>query len=200
MKSFFKNLKSFYGLAGSASVLVPGLAYFLNYSPPLIGGLSIIISALAAAFLWIGFKNEKKKNRRFRAIRCMIIGFVSSLFYWILLDLTSINILTSTTEVRYQVGFNLSYWSMEHDAIVRIENKTCAADSKKDLLLCYTVSEDNIYLIWKRWTVYLFGVINILIFAASSLIWCYGWGLILTTVGNSKTSTSLSVQSNTRTA
>ncbi|MFA6247618.1 MAG: hypothetical protein WC615_11805 [Mucilaginibacter sp.] len=183
MKDFLDKIKSFSGFIASASVLIPGFAFFFKYSPPLIGGFAILVSALSAALVWIGFRKAIKKARSNNiAFRYMISGLVLVVFYWIMLDLTSIHLTLKNEEIRYQVGFNLEPWSLEDGAIKNIKAKICPKDTKENLFLCYTASRENVFLIWKRWTVYLFGIINSTIFTVASLLWCYGWGIFIKTV------------------
>lgn len=182
MKSFLRALKSFNGFIASASTLIPGLAFFFKYSPPLIGGLAVLSIPLSAAFIWFGFKSKRRVVNSSGSTTYILAGFALSIVYWVCLDYTSIHISTAEHDIRYQIGFNLAEWSLEPDAVDNIKSGRCPDDSKENLLLCYSASSENVYLIWRRWTVYTFGVINVLVFMAASLSWSYGWGRLIKNV------------------
>jgi hypothetical protein len=179
VKELVKKLGTLYGLVGSISVLIPGLSFFLKYSPPLFAQISILICALSAAFLWLGFKTIDNQRLKVSAIKYILVGFILTISYLVVLDMTSIRVTDSVNDVRYQVGWNLASWNLKDSAKRVITQKICPDDNKEDLLYCYTVSQHSVNLIWEQWSIYLFGILNIILFTLSSLSWSYGWGQLI---------------------
>lgn len=179
MKELFKKLKSLHWILGSVSVLVPGLSFFIKYSPPLFDQIAILVTALSAAFLWLGFKVNCTDLPRSAPIKYILAGFILAISYLLLLDMTSVRIISDTNDIRYQTGWGLAPWNLQDSAIESINSKNCPSANKEQLLYCYTVSKQSINLIWTNWSIYLFGIVNIALFTLSSVIWCYGWGLLI---------------------
>lgn len=184
MKEFINKLKTFYGLAGSISVVLPGLSFFFLYSPPLFDQISILVSALAVAFLWMGFKTGKETETDLilkKALQYIVGGFILTIFYLVLLDATSIAIGNSKQTTHYQIGYGMSKWSMTPDGLSLSQIKPCG-QSKLELLRCKGATKEHVYDLWKKWTINFFGVVNILLFSCASLFWAFGWGKLMKTV------------------
>lgn len=184
MKEFINKLKSFYGLAGSLSVILPGAAFFFMYSPPLFDEISILVSALAVAFLWAGnkIKDERENDSITRESLYYIVGgFLLSIAYLILLDQTSVTIGNSKKTNHYQIGYGIAKWSITKRAQDLSKISPCG-NSKLELLRCTGATRENVYILWRKWTINLFGITNILLFSTASFLWAFGWGKLMKTV------------------
>ena len=88
MNKIVETLKSFYGVAASIGVIVPGFSFFNNYAPPLFKGIAIVVSALSVAVIvaLANKNNEKKsldtvaKQQTSRSIKLLTGSFVLLLF------------------------------------------------------------------------------------------------------------------------
>src|SRR4051794_8972435 len=118
MKELTDLLKSFYGLAASIGVLLPGYTFFTSNSPPLFKGISIITSALSIAVLVI-IANSQSSSKHLKKIRAqknrnawlsLIGAFIILLLYLLMLDYTTV--INFSSGVRWQVGFNTQVWSL----------------------------------------------------------------------------------------
>ena len=186
MKDFLRKLKSFYGLAGSLAILLPGFSFFIDYSPPLFDKINILTTALAAAFLWVGYRyprmafgntNEDKALLRI-SLKLLVVAFLFIVFYLFFLDYTTAYI--QPIDIRFQIGFNCVDWTLEEKAIQMIEEGECER-SKIALIRCVTALHENIPKIWKQWTIYTAGLINLLTFNLFAIIWAYSWGILIST-------------------
>jgi hypothetical protein len=187
MEEFIKRLKSFYGFAGSISVLLPGTTFFLGYSPPLFDMISILSSALSAAFLWAGFKSKTASGAPSEIKISLIyisVGFILTIAYLILLDETTIVVSNSTDTTRYQIGYDVAKWSITEKAylIMNMPTPNPCGNSKIELLRCLGATNENVYLLWRKWTIYLFGTLNILVFVFSTVFWSFGFGKLMKTL------------------
>ncbi len=183
MNEFLIKLKSFNGFVGSVSVLIPGFAFFMGYAPPLYSKISFLVSAISAAFLWFGYNNRyKDKSKLFHlAFRFIVTGFIVSLFYVWLLDKTTAEFQDTNTKqsIRYQLGYNIASWSLTPAAdSIRVKD---GITSNEELFKECQVQNENIPKIWKPFWVDFFGITNILLFCFSSILWSYGWGILIKT-------------------
>ena len=184
MKEFISKLKTFYGFAGSISVILPGLSFFFMYSPPLFDEISILVSALAVAFLWWGYKSGKETEPETvtkKALYYIVGGFALTILYLVLLDTTSLTIGNSKETSHYQIGYGMAKWSLTPAALHLSQTEPCG-QSKLELLRCKGATKEHVYALWKKWTINLFGILNILLFSCASLLWAFGWGRLMKTV------------------
>ena len=167
------------------TTLVPGFTFFVNYSPPLFEGISILISALGGIFLWKGFKEVETNSKEVilkKTITILLMAFVLIIMYLLLLDKTTILMENLKDSTRYQIGFGLEKWTLTDDAIKAIEKDPDCGLSNSQLLKCLGATKESVYRLWKPNNIYFFGVLNIFIFSAASLLWCYGMGKLMKTM------------------
>jgi hypothetical protein len=170
-----ERLKSLYGLTASLGVVVPGYAFFTSYAPPIFKGITLITSAVCVAFLVYTLNLRKSTLKISKGIRLIIISFVVLLLYLFLFSYTTVKV---DNESALQAGFGNSRWSLTPSAIKMIESGNCPRTDNATLLTCAGFDEDNIPLIWKKWTINFAGLILIIVFTASSILWTVGWGKI----------------------
>lgn len=183
MKEFIEKLKSFNGFVGSLGVLLPGFTFFIGNAPPLFDKIGILVSAISAAFLWFGYNTKSSdKNTIFHvALKYIIASFILIVAYLWMLDKTSVEFTSYETNksVRYQVGYNIASWNLTTTADSL--KKAYKITSNEELFKECQVLKENIPKIWKPFWVDFFGVINILLFCFCSILWSYGWGMLVKT-------------------
>lgn len=181
MNKVIETLKSFYGIAASIGVIIPGFSFFNNYAPPLFTGIAILTVALSVAVIVIIVNNDDQikstktvvKKHTSKSIKFLASSFVLILMYLMLMDFTTI-VPEDFPEERWQVGFDMEQWSLTPLANSMLLDNSCN-QNKEALLSCASVQKENVFLIWTKLSVYSAGLILILIFTTASLLWSAGW-------------------------
>lgn len=181
MTKIVETLKSFYGIAASIGVIIPGFSFFNNYAPPLFKGIAIVVSSLSVAVIVvIANKDSAKKNlnavaKQFNshAIKLLSVSFVFTVLYLFLIDFTTI-VPEDFKEERWQVGFDLQPWSLTPLANQLMKDNSCN-QNKETLLSCAAVQKENVQFLWTRPSIYGAGLLLIILFTATSLCWSAGW-------------------------
>ena len=181
MTKIIETLKSFYGIAASIGVIIPGFSFFNNYAPPLFKGIAIVVSSLSVAVIVVIANKESAKNnlksiaKHFtsHAIKFLSVSFVLTLLYLFLIDFTTI-VPVDFQEERWQVGFDLQPWSLTPVANQLMKDNACN-QNKETLLSCATVEKESVQLLWTRLSIYGAGLLLIILFTAASLCWSAGW-------------------------
>ncbi len=181
MTKIIETLKSFYGIAASIGVIVPGFSFFNNFAPPLFKGIAIIVSALSVAVIVIiANKDDGRKSvntiiKQFtgRAMKLLSVSFVLILLYLFLIDFTTI-VPEEFPEERWQVGFDLQSSGLTPLALELMKDNSCN-QNKQTLLSCAGIQKESVGLLWTRVSVYCAGLLLIVLFTIASLCWSAGW-------------------------
>ncbi|MCD6013215.1 MAG: hypothetical protein K0Q79_3077 [Flavipsychrobacter sp.] len=175
MKQLFTFFKNIYGLTAGIGVAIPGFSYFIQKSPPLFPGIALIVSALCMGLLVHFVKNRKTASTK-RGWWLMVLAIACLVSYLLLFDYTTVTFAGNNTSC-LQIGFGLSDWSITDKARHIIASKLCG-NAKEDILLCVSITRENVFVIWPRWSVYGAGILLMVLFTLSSLAWVSGWGLL----------------------
>jgi hypothetical protein len=185
--SFTRYLEAFRSLSGiltAVGTLIPAIAYFTRYSPPFLEESSLLTAAVAAATVVFAYYYEPKKRTSGRnalsfvklARRLLIVAFILFIAYLVFLRICT-TLDPREGKQRFQIGFARYQWSLSEEG-----RKLKAAHpnvSIRDFMLFgRAYSDERIEVIWKPWTVYLAGVLTIVIFMFTFVLWNFGWALI----------------------
>lgn len=182
MQQYLKSLKSLTGLLVSAGVLVPALAYFTILSPPLLQESSLFTAAIAVATLLAvfqyRFRNEHLTAREGfsplsrRAVHLLLGALATFIGYILLLRISTV--VDPQGQQRWQIGFYKLQWSL-----------TAAGREKapelpiEDWMLSGAYFRDGgPEVLWTPFSIYLAGILLILLFTTTFVLWTAGWGLL----------------------
>ena len=163
--------------------LIPGLAYFTQWTPPLLKEASLFTAALAAAVVIITYF-YKPRNRRSKkllptsiklAMKIFLVTFVCLILYITCFRLCTVE--DPRGESRYQIGFGKFDWSLTDEG--RQWKKNNPTQSTKDWLLSAAAfKDDGPELFWQPWSIILAGVLMIVLFMLTFLSWTFAWALL----------------------
>lgn len=186
LQEFTNRLKSIYGLASSLAVIIPGILFFADYSPPLFGtGIWILVTSLSI-FLIIIFLNQNINNKNKviqRSILCIVLSLILFSVYFVLFDFSTATIASDNQKEVYQVGFGTFDWTLTKygiDSKNRWEARKQTPITNTELVKTKP-GKENITKLWKSWSYYSAGFLLIIIYILSVLFWIYGWCYIANT-------------------
>lgn len=184
--NYLKGFKSISGVLIGAGTLIPAIAYFTKYSPPFLEESSLLTAAIAAATIIFAFYYTPKHRRGASAAKVppavklafKLLGAAFLLFIFYLVCLKVTTVLDPREEKqRFQVGFSRYEWSLSDEGR-KINNSHPEVSMQEFMLYGRAYSNDRIEVIWKPWTVYLAGILTILIFMFTFVSWNLGWAFI----------------------
>lgn len=178
--SALNGLRGLFLLAASLGSLLPGFAFFLDFSPPFFSGTALI-TALAAAVVAIAYawprkrrlSDEKYKKELLRAAVVTLVSFLLTISYIPLYRLTTVAPPVPPPTVTCQTGFGLTH--LTPGARQFVQNHPALANPQ-DLMLAYAAFAGcRSDLIWEPWSISLMGVALIAHFSMASLLWALGF-------------------------
>lgn len=183
LSQYLANFKVLNRTLAGIGVLIPGIYYFFKLSPPLLEESNLIISALAlATIVIIYFYNPKgvKAKRHLpllvkKAVKMLIFSLGAFLVYLILFQVCTVE--DPRAEKRFQIGFGKLEWSLtEEGRLWKANNPTQTV--QQWLLSAAAFRPDGPELFWKPWSIYVSGVLMIVIYMLTVLCWTSGWALL----------------------
>jgi hypothetical protein len=179
--SGFKFAKS---IVAGIGVLLPGLSYFTSYPPPLLDETAILTSALAALTVIITYYyNPQGPSDSGHGLpplvklarKALLFSLILLVLYLLLLPLCTV--VAPGTRNRFQIGFGKASWSLTD------EGKRVKAQHPNETVQDW-MEDDALFrpggpdVIWKTWTISLFGVVMIVTFILAFILWTFVWSLL----------------------
>jgi hypothetical protein len=183
MNRFIANL-SWFGVGGGA--LVPGFLFFTSFSPPLFPGISIVISALATAIIFsvYSYKSKERNDKsrglpKYVRIGILLLGIAIILIILYVITFQAWTILEpQKNEIRFQIGFGKAEWSLTEGIGKDLKKEFPYGPVTEWALNERAFDQERVELIWKPWTIYFAGVLLILIYFSSFILWTIGFALM----------------------
>jgi len=181
-KNYLSALKSINGILAVIGVLIPAFSIFTNYSPPFFKGASLLTTAIAAIIIIVGFFYDPspKKNTGLPhlvrlSLKIFVIFLALLIVYFVLFDLCTVE--TPDGAERFQIGFGKYDWGLTNKGL---EIKAKFPDKTIQDWMMYGAwfRSGGPNVLWKTWTVYLSGIIIILVFVLTFVLWTFGWTLL----------------------
>jgi len=183
-KDYLSAFRSINGILAGIGVLVPAFSIFTIYSPPFFKGASLLTTAIAAIIIIVTFYYDPspKKNPRAKfpyLVRLSLIAFaiffVLLIVYFVLFDLCTVE--TPGGTERFQIGFGQYDWGLTNTGL---EVKAKFPDKTPQYWMMYGAwfRSGGPNVLWKTWTIYLSGIIMILVFVLTFVLWTFGWALL----------------------
>lgn len=181
-KKYLSAFNSVRGLLASVGVLVPGFTYFTKYGPPF-GEIALLTAAFATATMFIAYyytpsqssgATQKLPPLIKTALKVLIISVVLLILYLILIDLCTVQI--PGINKRVQIGFDKFDWSLtEYGKQVKAKNPVALP---QEWLSDESFESGVAKRFWQTWSIYLAGVLMIVVFIFAFVLWAFGWSLI----------------------
>ena len=181
-KKYLSAFNSIKGVLASASVLMPGFAYFTKYAPPF-GEIAFLTAAIATATVFIAFYYPPRPSSDppprlpplIRvALGALLVSIVLLVLYPALIDVCTVQI--PGTDKRIQIGFDKFDWSLtEYGKLVKARNPTALP---QEWLSDESFKTGVAKLFWKTWSIYLSGFVTVIVFILTFVFWAFGWSLI----------------------
>lgn len=184
LKKYISAFKSFRGVLAGIGVLIPGYYYFTSYAPPLLNESSLLTAALAFATVIITYHYEPpqrySRNNKLPPLvklakNVLIVSVVLLIVYLVLLRICTT--VDRRDNKRYQIGFYKYEWSLTDEGVdvkTLHPNETPQDWMMDDAL--FRPGGPNV--IWKSETIILSGIIMIVIFMCTFVLWTFGWALL----------------------
>lgn len=180
---YLHGFKSVSGVLASVGTLIPAIAYFTKYSPPFLRESSLLTSAIAGAVVIFAYYYTPKKRASSGtaplvnlARKLLIIAFALFVVYLVFLRICTV-LDPREGKQRFQVGFDRYEWSLSEEG-KKLNTAYPNVSKREFMLLGRAYSDERIEVLWKPWTVYLAGVLTILMFVFPFVLWNFGWALI----------------------
>lgn len=181
-KKYLSAFNSIKGILTGVGVLVPGFAYFTKYAPPF-GEITLLTAAFAAATVFITYYYTPQKSIESTqklpplikmALKALVISVALLIVYPILIDLCTVEI--PGTNKRIQIGFDKFDWSLtEYGKKIKAQDPTAIP---QEWLSDESFRSGVAKLFWQTWSIYLSGVLTIVVFIFAFILWTFGWSLI----------------------
>lgn len=175
-----KSLKTLFLLAGSLGSLLPGFAFFLDLSPPLLPEAKLLpaiaAAAVAIAFVWPRKRRESGehyKQELLRASATVLASLLVVVIYIASYRLTTVSPPVPPPTITCQTGLSLNHLT---ESARRFIERHPALANPQDLMLAYAAFAGcRTDLIWKRWSISVAGVTLIMLFLTASILWAFGF-------------------------
>ena len=163
-------------------MIIPGVSYFANLTPPLfyeIGWITSFIAAFVAIVIYYYTPQKTRKHVSLpflirKAILFLSLSIVLVIGYSILFSLCTVTITGSNKKI--QIGFGKYEWSLTDYG--KEKKRTDPMSTPDQWIMEETFYKGVAFNYWKPWTVYLSGVLMIAIFLFTFIFWTWGWCLI----------------------
>jgi hypothetical protein len=182
-KEYFSELKSMNGLLAGVGVLVPAFSFFTMHDPPFMEESGLLTAAIAAATIFIVYYQGRKTNEAHDGMpqlvklarNVLIVSLVLLIIYLVLLRLCTVT--DPRGESRFQIGFGRIDWSLTDDGRNwKAENPTATVEDWMSAARAFRPGGPE--LIWKPWTIYVSGVLMIITYILTFVLWTSGWSMI----------------------
>ena len=104
----------------------------------------------------------------------LVVSVVLLILYLVLIDLCTVQI--PGTSKRIQIGFDRFDWSLT-DYGRRLKGEDPSA-LPQDWLSEESFKKDVAKRFWPIWSIYLSGILMIIVFISAFVLWAFGWSLI----------------------
>jgi hypothetical protein len=180
--NYINTLKIICSLVASIGVVIPGIGYFTNLTPPLfyeIGWITSFIAGFVAIVIYYYDPKRRKKQKSLpflikRAILLLTLSVGLIIGYSILFSLCTVTIVGSNKKI--QIGFGKYEWSLTDYG--KEKKRTDPLSTPDQWIMEETFYKGVAFACWKPWTIYLSGIAMIAIFLFMFIFWTWGWCLI----------------------
>jgi len=171
-------------LGAGAGAGVPAFTFFFSFPPPLFPGISLISAALSSAILLIALAwNPKVQGSDHTLPRIvkqgkwfLILSIPLLIAYILLLQFTTVPIPTESG-TRLQIGFGKLDWTLTEAAKDwKISDPSLTVTQMIKNEAAYT--QDRLAILWKTWSVYVAGLLLILLYLSGFITWTGGFALL----------------------
>ncbi|WNM61913.1 hypothetical protein [Candidatus Nitrospira neomarina] len=163
-------------LAGSAGGLLPGIAFFNTYAPPMFEAVSLLTGGVAIAIVLHALKSgHATKGSAKKAIILILLGLLLVVSYGFGRSFWTVSPPAGWPPDRIQIGFYLADWSLTDKAQ---EYMIDHPDYTVEKLMLSFAAYDHPEKIWKVWSIISAGFILIVVFSGGFLLWAYGFALL----------------------
>lgn len=175
-----RSLKTLFLLAASLGSLLPGFAFFLDFSPPLLPEVKLLTAlaaaAVAIAFVWPQKRLEdgkRYKRELSRAASLILVSLLFVLFYIASYRFTTVSPPVPPPTITCQAGLGLAYLTENAKQFIELHP---ALANPQDLMLAYAAFAGcRTDLIWERWSILVAGVTVVMLFLTASILWAFGF-------------------------
>jgi len=178
-----KIITSLHWFAAGTGASVPALGYFVALAPPLFSGISLMLTPLAAALIYIAYtswpSSKPSVNRKMlrRAKWCLAGAVVAIIAY--LGSLNALTVTDPTGDIRYQIGFRTVPWSLTTTGKGDVARHPGATPNElMDIEAAYRA--DGPAIIWTASSLFLAGVLLSGVYVAGIGLWTYAFALFAT--------------------
>lgn len=179
---YLSALKSINGILASIGILVPAFSYFTTFPPPFLYGSSVLTAAFAVATVIITYYYSPRARTGQRlpplaslAMKVLIISVVLLILYLVLLRLCTV--VTPENTARFQIGFDKFEWSLTDEG-KKVKAKNPNATTQDWMLDDALFRSGGADVLWESWTIYLSGILIVIIFIFTFVLWTFGWALL----------------------
>jgi hypothetical protein len=180
VSSIQRSVKTIATLGGALSGGLPGAAYFTHNAPPLFALTALVSGGVGVAvFVYVFLIRPDARRAARNAVRILIAAVFLGAAYGLLLTLLSVAPPTDaqTDGVRFQIGFRMADFSLTADG--RAKRDQLDLRTPEDLMLAYGGYEQGTtYRIWQTWTIIASGILLIVLFVVTFILWAYGLALL----------------------
>jgi hypothetical protein len=173
------------GVCAGVGVAIPAFSFYNHYAPPLFEASSLLTAAIASAVIILTnyYKprvvppdTKKKKLVRY-ARNALIAAILLLIVYMIMLRICTVADPPAKPEMRYQIGFWTFDWSLNDDG--QFLKKQIHGSSPWELMdHGVAFSKYGPEKIWKLSTILASGVLMIIVFLFTFVLWVFGWSLL----------------------
>src|SRR5262245_17410630 len=180
--SAFKWIK---GMCAGVGVAIPAFSFFKHYAPPLFEAASLLTTAISGAVIILTYYHEplvvppdtKAKKLIRNARNALIVAVLLLVVYMIMLKVCTVADPPEKPEIRYQIGFWTSNWSLNEDG--QYLKQRHPGSSPRELMdYGVAFNKDGPAKLWKFWTILASGVSMIFVFLFTFVLWVFGWSLL----------------------
>jgi hypothetical protein len=180
VSSIQRSVKTVATLGGALSGGLPGAAYFTHNAPPLFALTGVVSGGVGVGiFVYVFLVRPDLRVAAKGAIRVLISAVLLGAVYGVLLTLLSLTPPTDSGSdgARVQIGFRTADLSLTADA--RKKRDQLDLRTPEDLMLAYGGFEPGTtYRIWKTWSIAAAGMLLIVLFVVTFVLWAYGLALL----------------------
>ena len=164
-------------LVGALVSQLPGLAFFLNWAPPMFPAITLLTGGVGLAVFAAGYRGRRARMST-RAAGFVVGALACAAIYSVLLGEWSVAAPAErSVGQRYQIGFGVMSFSLTDDA--RTKGTRLALRTPEDYMLAFGGYEPHATaLIWREWTIIAAGSLLIALYVVAYLGWCYGLAIL----------------------
>jgi hypothetical protein len=165
----------------ATGVGVPAVAWFTSFPPPLFPSISIIIAGLSVAILLLwnpGIDNsgQTQPNIVKKIKLCLISSILLLIIYILLWTFTTVTH-PIAADTHLQIGFGLSDCTLTDTAKDWLNDKpTLTVIELIKLEAAFT--QDRITILWQTWSVYVAGILCIVLYLLGFIFWAIGFAML----------------------